>query len=643
MENPKGTVRELDPVQRFLAAACEGVLEHGILKPAQFIAVFPPSVIFEATEDVELRARLVQKATQMRIELARTSSRTSAAEHVVDALEYGYVTPEELLAIYTPEECARYLDRATLWSQFITQAKFWEAGGQPTPDTPGAQVVVRLLTEALNLGLLTSEDVVRKIGFRLFFAKVPAPLIIDAFEASMNATDGEQFDAILVKARFSPSTIQKNVPLQAIWDRALHPVAVRNGLVIAGAKSADGDGSEGPSTRRGDPVVTVGPSVPPPAGGRAPLAGLLARPAGSETPDPKGDEASDGEAEAGEETLLSVPPGALIEDEPDSTERDRPAEAVEPELPRPSARPPSQQMLDEVFRADEPLTDGGHPPPSAEAAATETADAVPAASPPPVEPAKIRTPVPSDPDIHIDVGAASPEDASAIETLETEGGGDRQSNVNAARRMGTYVPDSEFERVGGAARDDILETLGASSTPIEPKMQAYRLLKDELGLKLAGEIGGIRQLMDVALLEVDPGVLVRDPTFLENAPNWRAGNALCSAIDRTRKDLADRLREILLPIGAASTGDNQSSGSRTHAAFATPRQPARAAATPPPLPRVLPRKATPPPFPGASAQQSKREPESSPSLSLAEKPPPFPPRASATPPRPAVKKTPGKP
>ncbi len=216
-------------VRQFLSAVCGHVVPH-LRSAAEFCVAFPPELIMDRIEDVEVRANILYATAGTRMEVARRTSKTSAGEQLKIALAEKLVAPEVVLELLSPDHRAQYLDGPDLWA-FVVEKRFWATHDKPSEVKAAKEMVALILETALKVELVSPEEIVREIGFQSFFEKESKQRLVDSFEAFANAEPGKGFDVLL--DRYMPIVMVEVIALDMIWDRVIHPlIAVRHGLAL---------------------------------------------------------------------------------------------------------------------------------------------------------------------------------------------------------------------------------------------------------------------------------------------------------------------------------------------------------------------------------------------------------------------------
>lgn|GEM_PF-4236533 len=219
----------LTSVRQFLSAVCGHAVPH-IRSADEFCAAFPPELIMDRVEDIEVRANILYATAGTRIEVARRTSKRSAGEQLKIALAEKLVAPEVVIELLSPDHRAQYLDGPDLWA-FVVEKRFWETFDGPSEAKVAKGMLALILESALNIELVSPEEIVRAIGFPTFFEKESNQRLVDSFEAFTNAEPGKGFDFLL--GRYTPVVMVESIALDVIWNHVIHPlIAVRNGLAL---------------------------------------------------------------------------------------------------------------------------------------------------------------------------------------------------------------------------------------------------------------------------------------------------------------------------------------------------------------------------------------------------------------------------
>jgi hypothetical protein len=213
----------LTPKQELLAAACKQAFP-AIRNGQDFLNVFSPRTLMESVyPQPALREELLVTVVQMNRKIARKISLPSAIESLEIAISEQIAQPNALVATIEPSNMVQYLDHDRLWS-LIVEPAFWE-----TTETDAAQKAkdffATLLATALQLRLLTEENLIREIGFPTFFAKESKESLIAAVESFANQPREQAFGA-LVK-RHDPKRLAETIPLQTLWTKIVSPLIAR--------------------------------------------------------------------------------------------------------------------------------------------------------------------------------------------------------------------------------------------------------------------------------------------------------------------------------------------------------------------------------------------------------------------------------
>ena len=533
-------------VRQFLSAV-SGYAVPYIRSADEFCAAFPPELIMDRIEDVEVRANILYATAGTRIEVARRTSKKSAGEQMKIALAEKLVAPEVVLELFSPDHRALYLDAPALWA-FVVEKRFWAAQSGPSEAKAAKGMVALILEAALKVELVNPEEIVRAIGFLSFFEKESKHKMVDSFEAFTNAEPGKGFDFLL--GRYTPLVMVETIALDLIWDRVVHPlIAVRSGLSLEAEPHVRSDElAESSSPQSTIAQVNASASSPSSSQGSSPLAqsASTGNSVKREATSPVTGSVTRSNIPAGT-PVSSVPPASRISSGPQTGHE---SEYKDPKGDEASAL--GSADADDMIVGDDDIIESGVPSDSAKA----SNPTLPSASSPLI--AQVPRPK-SDKRLHptgdanvemvVELASLSDPDVRAAlrdePTLEYAGIPSTRSKT-----------DKALSRGGGANRSDPPSSSRASMTPMSSKTAVYDLLRSaDAGLKLTNvdpSTFGIRNLMLAALEEIDPSSYGGAEQRYGEANRLDLGNVLCSEIESRSTKVSARLRQILGEIGCAT-------------------------------------------------------------------------------------------
>lgn len=643
----------LTAIQQFLSAIYKYLLPD-IRTAGDFLIAFPPNVIMESIYDnVELRANVLLVTAETSVRVGSKISKSHAIESLEIALTEHVVEPNVVLEVLEPDDRVRHLNNQDLWS-FVTEPKFWELEWDAERAQAAKNMIAVMLETAHRLELITSEEIVRSIGFSTFFGKETQKDLVATLEAFANA--GPKGFEILLD-RYDPKKIVANVSLQVIWEKVVHPlIAVRHGLASKTDQSKPKDSSvanspvtsasahridEKPIATASSPIASQSSVAPTNTGDTTkkdvhPIPGSIVRPSTlvgppassipaasrmstvtreGNDPNPKASTASDTDSQDADGEM-TVEETEIYED--GSTNLPAVATATDhqivdssPEVVVHNSAPEitvSDQLPHDTTAVVEPQkkSEPSSPKPSTEIArpfgSRPSSSTFPAVThPAPVPPRRRHNTRPhptGDDDMELEVGSVSPLDTDVRAALQEESASSNAGNVipsgRTRRNTGTYIPDDEFVRAGGAkASDPLPNSSELSRTPMSSKMAVCGLLRSsDIGLKLlkSDPINSTTfEMITAALEELDSVTYNNARARFREMNQESLGNALCKEVkDRYGQAISDRLRHLLIDIGYASDiGSSPASVAR-----------------PPPLPQTKSSASNP----SASGQHSSRIP-----------------------------------
>ncbi len=157
-------------VESFLGRFLQSSLDKNWRTPTDFIRHFGPTELIAALADApEVRSHLLVEAAGVHARIATKKSAESATEDLQIALDEGVATPEMIVALFPPDDQARFLPRAKAWS-YLTEQPFWSDGRADSVSR-----VTFVVTTALEEGLLTFEQVLQSLNLDALVDVLPPP------------------------------------------------------------------------------------------------------------------------------------------------------------------------------------------------------------------------------------------------------------------------------------------------------------------------------------------------------------------------------------------------------------------------------------------------------------------------------------
>ncbi|HEY3236302.1 MAG TPA: hypothetical protein VGJ84_16410, partial [Polyangiaceae bacterium] len=155
--------------------------------------------------------------------IAHKKSTDSAAEDLQLALDEGVTSPADILAIFSPDHCVRYLDHKRLWA-FLTEEEYWSPTKAESDPERAASRTTFTLENALREKLLTLEDFADGITFETLADHLPADQLRRAVR---HALTGGRSGKPLTEASLLEVVPLRNLvgylPQHIIWDGAVVP------------------------------------------------------------------------------------------------------------------------------------------------------------------------------------------------------------------------------------------------------------------------------------------------------------------------------------------------------------------------------------------------------------------------------------
>lgn len=600
-------------VQRFLSVVSGYAIPH-IYQQGDFLVVFPPELIMELITDADLRAKILHQTMGTNLIVGAKKTATSAGEDLKIALEANVTIPEKVLELFGPDDRVRYLDHRDLWA-FIVSEKFWETeDAHPMEKSPAKRTIALMLSTALELDLITPEELVEAIEFEVLLEKETKADLIHAVKLITIACSNDGYRILI--GMYSPDRIVQLVPLQLIWEKVIHPlVAKRHGLVTDTQEVKSQTGS--PSSRNFQEVVQpeiedvlakvpesspiVSPTVaeadpkkrnlgsstfggPLAFSGRASSVPASRVSASSVAPamfgkegeptDPKESKASDssdsdvtdGIADIASENNQTtsneddetdnVDDSELIQGE-DSVEKSESGHEIDVTVSASEAsedsRPDRESVLPMVLRSPSTL--------STTVASKTPSSVFPAVRQPP-RPSSDPRPLPTDDaDIQVEVGYARQTDEDVLAALEEEDNRITPEPIPTGRPKrntgASQISDEEFINAGGVTRSDSATISEEPSiTPVNDKVALCQLLRSkDTGLKLEGINpfeSPTHHILVTAIEELDPGLFGDRRQEINESNNLDLGNILCSTLESRSPLSSIGLRALLVTIGCAT-------------------------------------------------------------------------------------------
>ena len=157
-------------VESFLGRFLQSSLDKHWRTPIDFIRHFGPTELIAALADApEVRSHLLVEAAGVHARIATKKSPESATEDLQIALDEGVATPEMIVALFPPDDQARFLPRAKAWS-YLTEQPFWSDGRADSVSR-----VTFVVTTAVEEGLLTLEQVLKSLNLDALVDVLPPP------------------------------------------------------------------------------------------------------------------------------------------------------------------------------------------------------------------------------------------------------------------------------------------------------------------------------------------------------------------------------------------------------------------------------------------------------------------------------------
>lgn len=549
-------------VSGFLSVVCEQSTPS-IRSESDFFTAFPPALLMERIEDVEVRAMILNKASGTHLEIARRMSKSNAAEQLGLALEHSLVKPEDVLAFLNGEQRVRFLDRQDLW-QFVVETKFWQGDESDTVRvTHAREMFACMLDTALEHMLIAPEEIVQAIGYELLFSKESTASLIQTIKAMAQDRSANPFELML--GRCPPKRFVAAVNLNVMWDEVIHPlIAVRHGLISMKEQSeriepkveavvssgstdaaSDASGSAPPpvvktsdSTKRtssSSSLIAGIPSLQGPTGVSAssiPAAHRVNK--GGDPSDPKDGKASDASVSGVEGD------GERVRDSEISIE-------VDVHVSDTSA---DQGVAETAGAYEEPEVTCSDPLASAPIALVRIATPPPfPAVPKPPRPAPDSQRIQIDPGMELEVERIRSTDPEVVAALEIEASSGRVPEDTA------YISDGAFAEAGGSTRMSSRPSLEEepSITPMDKKTALGMFLRsDKVGLPLENVNifeCRLQEILVTALMEIDPDTYANARERLESANEEGLGMSLHHELSKRNPLSAIELRSQLIEMG----------------------------------------------------------------------------------------------
>lgn len=601
-------------VQRFLSVVCGYAVPH-IYPQSDFLVAFPPELIMELITDAKLRAVILQKTIGTNLVVAEKKTPTSAGEDLKIAVDANVTTPERVLELFGPDDRVKYLDQQDLWT-FVATGKFWELESElPKKPRDATKLIALMLSTALELDLLTPEELVSAIGFEVLLEKETKEGLIKAVKVLTKVGSDNGYRALI--DIYSPDRIVELVSIQLIWEIVIHPlVAKRHGLVADAKEPKSQTGSpssfqpvvqpevpEAPvripesspiaslavlasdSKKKvlgptfGSPLAFAGRASSVPASHVSPssIAPVSSGKEGAPT-DPKESKASvsdDSDVTANVADEVSGSDSVVTDDGEDNVSDDELIQGGdEPGVSKPEDEivvtvsiPEADQVADlsEASESDResvlPLVLQTRSSSSASVVRSPSSS-MPAVRLPP-RPSSDPRPLPTgDAEVLVEVGYVRQEDEDVLAALEEEDtrvtpepiptGGRPRKNTGTSQ-----ISDEAFINAGGVTRANSITTSEEPSiTPVNDKVALCQLLRSkDTGLKLEGINpfeSQTHQILLTAIEELDPGLFGDRRQEINESNNLDLGNILCSTLESRSPISAISLRALLVTIGCAT-------------------------------------------------------------------------------------------
>lgn len=261
--------------ERFLSEAVSHALDNDWRTADDFLRQFPPVDLMKGLDAApDLRGTILTKAVGFHERIARKKTAESAAEDLRIALEEGVTSAQDIVALVSPDDRVRYLDRARLFS-FAVDPKFFASTKSGSEQDRAVERMAFLLEAALGEGLITLTDLTDGITIETIARSLDADDLRKVVETALHLgrdkealTEERLLDVVPLRSLLS------NLPLDLIWNRVLlSKVAEPAGFVPKGTAPsvapAKADQAPDSKSAKSPPPKPATATRPPVANGKA--------------------------------------------------------------------------------------------------------------------------------------------------------------------------------------------------------------------------------------------------------------------------------------------------------------------------------------------------------------------------------------
>jgi hypothetical protein len=290
--------------ERFLSDAVSHALDNDWRTADDFLRQFPPVDLMKGLDAApDLRGTILTKAVGFHERIARKKTAESAAEDLRIALEEGVTSASDIVALVSPDDRVRYLNRTRLFS-FAVDPKFFASTKSGSEQDRAVERMAFLLEAALGEGLISLTDLIDGISIETLAQSLDADDLRKVVETALHLgrdkeglTEERLLDVVPLRSLLG------NLPLDLIWNRVLlAKVAEPAGLVAKGTA-----GSVAPTKADQAPDSRGAKSPPPkPAAARPAVANgkSKAEPVAPSAPSSEGIEAIEVEEDVARRRVL---------------------------------------------------------------------------------------------------------------------------------------------------------------------------------------------------------------------------------------------------------------------------------------------------------------------------------------------------
>ncbi|MFH1704505.1 MAG: hypothetical protein ABH861_00835 [Patescibacteria group bacterium] len=219
--------------QRFISAVIVHGLNTGVREAPDFIRHFSPALIMQGLESrPDLRAKILVPCTGTHSKIGLKMDSALAAVSLQIALDEHVCEPENVLAVFDPDDRVTYSDEQALYP-YATESAFWLKSDVQIETERNRENVRFWLDCAVAERLVTHREIVEGVSVETLVACLPKEEVVKVLTATLAAAkDDKAYDEESFLATCPNSVLVAHVPLEHIWEKVVVPhIAVRHGFV----------------------------------------------------------------------------------------------------------------------------------------------------------------------------------------------------------------------------------------------------------------------------------------------------------------------------------------------------------------------------------------------------------------------------